>query len=143
VYRYAISNRPHRSPLKRLTHWELFRPLYVEAMAEAAKFFLGRHDFSAFRAADCDAAHAVREVRRFDVKGNAGGDILLEVEGTAFLKHMVRNLVGTLVDVGAGKHPVGWVQTVLNSKDRKQAGPTAPAHGLTLVRVLYPGDAPA
>ncbi len=136
-YRYLVSNRPHRSPLRRRTHWEIFAPLDVEAMADAAKRILGRHDYSAFRAADCAALHAVREVRALTVEGQSGGDITFTVDGTAFLKHMVRNLVGTLVEVGRSKHPPAWVEGVLASKDRSLAGPTAPAHGLVMVHVLY------
>jgi tRNA pseudouridine38-40 synthase len=140
-YRYRVSNRRSRSPLCRLTHWEVFSPLQVEAMARAAGHLLGRHDFSAFRAADCQAAHAVRELRRLEVEGASGGEISLVVEGTAFLKHMVRNLAGTLVEVGKGRRPQEWVAQVLASRDRTQAGPTAPAQGLVLEEVFY-GDGP-
>jgi len=137
-YRYLISNRRGRSPLRRRTHWELFAPLDAEAMRAGARALVGRHDFSAFRAADCQAPHAVREVRALEVA--AEGDVLLvEVEGTAFLKHMVRNLVGSLVEVGKGRQPAGWVAEVLASKDRTLAGPTAPAHGLCLVEVKMGG----
>ena len=128
-YRYRVSNRRTRSPLRRYTHWEVFAPLNVEAMARAASHLLGRHDFSAFRAADCQAAHAVREVRR------------LTVEGTAFLKHMVRNLAGTLVEVGKGRRSEAWVAEVLAGRNRKQAGPTAPPQGLVLEEVFY-GEGP-
>src|SRR6185295_9408597 len=78
-YRYRISNRGGRSPLRRRTHWELFAPLDVEAMREGARALLGRHDFSAFRAADCEAPHAVREVREVSIAGEAGGEVALEV----------------------------------------------------------------
>jgi tRNA pseudouridine38-40 synthase len=140
-YRYRVSNRRSRSPLRRHTHWELFMPLDVEAMRAGAQHLLGRHDFSAFRASDCQAAHAQREVRRVDVQGTAGDEVAFTVEGTAFLKHMVRNLVGTLVEVGKGKHPEAWVAEVLASRDRKRAGPTAPPQGLVLEEVFY-GDGP-
>ncbi len=136
-YRYLISNRRARSPLRRRTHWEIFQPLDVGAMAEAARALVGRHDFSAFRASDCQAAHAVREVNVLEVTGRAGDEVALAVEGTAFLKHMVRNFAGTLVEVGRGRRPVGWVREVLESRDRTRAGPTAPPQGLTLVEVLY------
>jgi len=140
-YRYRVSNRPTRSPLRRHTHWELYAPLQVEAMVRASRHLLGRHDFSAFRAADCQAAHALREVRRVDVEGVAGDAVSFTVEGTAFLKHMVRNLVGTLVEVGKGRRPEAWVAEVLASKDRTKAGPTAPAQGLVLEEVFY-GEGP-
>lgn len=140
-YRYRLSNRPSRSPLRRYTHWELFTPLQVEAMARAARYLLGRHDYSAFRASDCQAAHAVREVRRLDVVGAARDEVSFVVEGTAFLKHMVRNLVGTLVEVGKGRKPEAWVAEVLAAHDRTKAGPTAPPQGLVLEEVFY-GDGP-
>ncbi|MFE8600616.1 tRNA pseudouridine(38-40) synthase TruA [Archangium violaceum] len=140
-YRYRVSNRPSRSPLRRFTHWEVFTPLDVEALRRGAAHLLGRHDYSAFRAADCQAAHAVREVRRVDIQGTPGDELSVTVEGTAFLKHMVRNLVGTLVEVGKGRRPHTWVAEVLASRERKRAGPTAPAHGLVLEEVFY-GDGP-
>lgn len=139
-YRYLISNRPVRSPLRRRTHWEIFQPLDVPAMTEAARALIGRHDYSAFRASDCTAKHAVREVRALEIE-KRGDEIVFTVDGTAFLKHMVRNLVGTLVEVGRGRQPASWVGEVLASKDRTRAGPTAPAQGLTMVHVLY-GDGP-
>lgn len=139
-YRYLISNRPVRSPLRRRTHWELFPPLDLEQMVKASTHLVGRHDFSAFRAADCSARNAVREVRSLAIDA-MNGDLSITVDGTAFLKHMVRNLVGTLVEVGKGKRPPEWVGEVLASHDRTRAGPTAPAHGLALVHVLY-GDGP-
>ena len=140
-YRYRVSNLPSRSPLRRFTHWEVFPPLDVEALRQAARHLVGRHDFSAFRASDCQAAHAVREVRRVDIQGTARGELSFSVEGTAFLKHMVRNLVGTLVEVGKGRRPETWVAEVLASRERKRAGPTAPPQGLVLEEVFY-GEGP-
>ncbi len=140
-YRYLISNRRIRSPLRRRTHWELYAPLDFEAMKAAAPALVGRHDFSAFRAADCQSAHAVREVRRLELVKDSEDVIRFDVEGTAFVKHMVRNLIGTLVEVGKGRQPASWVRQVLESKDRTLAGQTAPAHGLTMVQVFY-GDGP-
>jgi len=139
-YRYRVCNRPVRSPLRRRTHWELFSTLDVLAMREATGHLLGRHDFSAFRASDCAAKTAVREVWRLDVV-QGGDELAFVVEGSAFLKHMVRNLVGTLVEVGRGRRPPRWVAEVLASRDRGQAGPTAPAHGLVMEEVFY-GERP-
>lgn len=136
-YRYQISNRLTRSPLRRRTHWEIFAPLDVDAMRAGAVHLLGRHDFSAFRAADCQARHAVRVITLMDVEGQSGDALTITVEGTAFLKHMVRNLVGTLVEVGRGKRSPAWVAEVLAAGDRERAGVTAPAHGLTLMEVFY------
>lgn len=135
-YRYLLSNRPVRSPLRRRTHWQLFATLDVAAMDEAARPLLGTHDFSAFRAANCEALTTFRTLRELFIL--ASGDVVqFELEGTAFLKHMVRNIVGTLVEVGRGQQPVPWVAEVLASRDRTRAGPTAPAQGLVLVDVRY------
>jgi tRNA pseudouridine38-40 synthase len=141
LYRYRICNRPVRSPLERRFAWEIFRPLDEAAMARAAVPLVGRHDFAAFRAADCEASTTVREVRRLQVRREET-TIFVEVEATAFLKHMVRNIVGTLVDVGHGKRAEDSVAKVLEGRNRTRAGPTAPPHGLCLVRVMYE-DAPS
>jgi tRNA pseudouridine38-40 synthase len=140
-YVYRVSNRPTRSPLLSATHWEVFQPLDVEAMRAAAPVLLGRHDYSAFRAANCQAAHAVREVRRIEIEGAPREVITFTVEGTAFVKNMVRNLVGTLVEVGKGRQKPEWVAEVLASKDRTRAGPCAPPQGLTLEQVFI-GEGP-
>lgn len=136
-YEYVIWNGPTRSPLRRRRAWEVFRPLRVEAMREAAGHLLGEHDFSAFRASDCPAKTTRRVLRVLDVVGEAGGEITVAAEATAFLKHMVRNLVGTLVEVGHGKRAPGSMPDLLASGDRTRAGVTAPPQGLTLVRVDY------
>ncbi len=136
-YQYRVSNRRTRSPLIRLTQWEVFLPLQFQAMSEAAACLLGEHDFSAFRAADCQAAHPKRKVTRATLSGAVGGEITFTIEGTAFLKHMVRNIAGSLVDIGRGKHPASWMKDVLEGRDRTKAGPTAPAHGLVLDEVFY------
>ena len=136
-YRYLLSNRRSRSPLLRSSHWEIYLPLDLEAMREGARHLLGAHDFSAFRGAECQASHPNREVRRAEVNGVVGGEVSFIFEGTAFLRHMVRNMVGTLVEVGRGKHPASWVGEVLASRDRTKAGPTAPPHGLYLEEVFY------
>ncbi len=137
-YRYLLSNRPVRSPLRRKTHWQLFAALDVRAMAEAAPALLGTHDFSAFRAANCEALTTLRTLRELAIL-SSGDVVQFEVEGTAFLKHMVRNIVGTLVEVGRGRQSVSWVGEVLASRDRTRAGPTAPPQGLVLVEVRYDG----
>jgi tRNA pseudouridine38-40 synthase len=135
-YRYLVSNRPVRSPLRRRTHWQLFAPLDVRTMDEAARPLLGTHDFSAFRAANCEAETTQRTLRELTLSSSR--DVVqFELEGTAFLKHMVRNIVGTLVEVGRGRQPVAWVAEVLASGDRSRAGPTAPPQGLVLVEVRY------
>ncbi|MGQ0507435.1 MAG: tRNA pseudouridine(38-40) synthase TruA [Myxococcaceae bacterium] len=136
-YRYLISNLTYAAPTRRRTHWQIFQPLDYDAMVRAAPVLLGRHDFSAFRAADCQAKHAVRELRRVEWERGESGELVLWVEGTAFLKHMVRNLAGSLVAMGRGKQRVEWLREVLATKDRTLAGMTAPAHGLTLMDVFF------
>jgi tRNA pseudouridine38-40 synthase len=135
-YRYLVVRRPVRAPLLRRTHWELFAPLDVPAMRSATPALLGTQDFSSFQAFDCEAPHPRRTLRELAVFEE--GELLkFEVEGTAFLRHMVRNIVGSLVEVGRGKRPPSWIAEVLAARDRRVAGPTAPAHGLTLVEVSY------
>jgi tRNA pseudouridine38-40 synthase len=136
-YRYRIENGPTRAPLARRVAWQQFRPLDVGAMRDAAARLVGRHDFAAFQAADCACDHAVRDLRRLDVLGETGGRIDFVVEATAFVKHMVRNLVGTLVEVGLGRRTPGSMEPLLASGDRTQAGPTAPPQGLCLEEVFY------
>jgi tRNA pseudouridine38-40 synthase len=106
-------------------------------MNEAAQALLGKHDFSAFRAAGCQASSPNREITAISVS-REGDWLTLEVTANAFLQHMVRNIAGTLVSVGLGEQPPEWVASVLECKDRKKAGIAAPPHGLTLVDVGYP-----
>lgn len=140
-YRYRVSNRRSRSPHRRGTHWEIFHPIQVAPMAEAALALIGKHDFQSFRASDCQAATSNRELTRVEVIGATGDEIQFVVEGTAFLKHMVRNIVGSLIEVGKGKRPPSWIKEVLDGRDRTKAGVTAPPHGLALEEVFY-GDGP-
>jgi tRNA pseudouridine38-40 synthase len=136
-YRYLIENGPTRAPLSRLFAWQHFHRLDVPAMRAAAAHLVGRHDFAAFQASDCACEHAVREVRRLDVLGEPGGRIEVVAEATAFVKHMVRNVVGTLVEVGQGKRAPDSLPALLASADRTLAGPTAPPQGLCLEEVFY------
>ncbi|HXN83792.1 MAG TPA: tRNA pseudouridine(38-40) synthase TruA [Myxococcales bacterium] len=140
-YVYSIVNRPLRSPLARGRAWEIRRPLDDAEMRLALPHLLGRHDFSALRAADCPARTTVREIRSISL--SRAGDVLrLEIEATAFLKHMVRNIVGTLVEVGHGRRDPDGLPALLACRDRTCAGPTAPPHGLVLDEVFYlPGNA--
>jgi tRNA pseudouridine38-40 synthase len=136
IYRYRIWNHPVRSPGHARTSWHVYDVLDTQAMRQAAAVLTGEHDFRAFRSSDCDRKNTVRILRRFDVRRD-GTLVSLEIEGTAFLRNMVRILAGTLVAVGKGKMTVADVQAVLASGDRTHAGVTAPACGLTLVRVIY------
>jgi len=136
-YRYLILNRLERSALYRDRAWWVYQPLDVNAMHEAAQRLLGQHDFSAFRAAGCQASSALREIRSIVVI-REGDWLTLSVTANAFLQHMVRNITGTLAAIGLGEQNIEWVSEVLASKDRKAGGIAAPAHGLTLVSVDYP-----
>jgi len=134
-YEYRIWNRRAPSPFWRRYTWHVPQPLDVEAMAHAAGPLIGEHDFSSFQAAGCDAAHAVRRVLHSAVAAD-GGLLRYEIEATAFLRHMVRNIVGTLVEVGLGRRPAD-LMPLLAARDRTQAAATAPASGLCLVEVRY------
>jgi tRNA pseudouridine38-40 synthase len=137
TYCYLVLNRRTRPALARERVAFVHEPVSIPPMAEAARALLGRHDFSAFRAAECQSPTPVRELRELTIRA-AGELIEFWVTADAFLHHMVRNLVGTLLEVGSGARPVGWVAEALASRDRRAAGPTAPAHGLYLARVRYP-----
>jgi len=135
-YDYWLLNEPVRSPLLQLRTGWMPRPLAVEPMRQAAALLLGRHDFSAFRAAECQAASPVRELRELGIE-RRGGLIRFRLVANAFLHHMVRNLVGTLVYVGLGRQPPQWVAEVLAGRDRGAAAPTFAAAGLYLTGVEY------
>ena len=136
VYRYRIWNHLVRSPLHARTTWHHRARLDVSAMRAAAAVFVGEHDFRAFRASDCERKTTVRRIRAFEVWRD-GAVITCTVEGTAFLKNMVRIMAGTLVAAGRGELTPASIDALLESGDRTAAGITAPAHGLTLVRVIY------
>ena len=134
-YRYRIWNGATRSPLRAARFAHVPEPLDVEAMRRAAARFVGTHDFAAFRASGSSARTSVRTIRSIAIEGGAGREIAIEVVGEGFLRHMVRNLAGTLIEIGRGRFAVEAAERILASRDRRQAGPTAPARGLTLVRV--------
>lgn len=137
TYRYLVWNRPYPSPLRRRRSWHVRRELDLESMVSASNHLVGRHDFAAFRASNCDQPTTVREMLRIEVQKDRDGLIDLTVEGTAFLQHMVRIMAGTLIEVGQGKLTAGDVERIRDSLDRRQAGRTAPARGLCLVQVHY------
>jgi tRNA pseudouridine38-40 synthase len=137
IYRYRIVDGFAGDPLARDRAWQVRRRLDAEAMHEAAQALVGEHDFSSFRAAGCDASSPVREIYAVRVR-RLVDEVEVEVIGSAFLKYMVRNVVGTLVEVGRGTRRVEWLRDVLVSRDRRAAGPTAAACGLTLVQIFYP-----
>jgi tRNA pseudouridine38-40 synthase len=136
VYEYRILNRSSPSPFHLNRAWHVHDSLDVAAMRQAIGCLEGEHDFSSFRAAGCDAAHPVRTVYRASLEPR-GELLVLTLEATAFLRHMVRNIVGTLVEVGRGARPAGSFVELLQSRDRTKAGPTAPPHGLFLIEVKY------
>lgn len=161
-YRYRIWNADVLNPFDRKYAWHLAGPLDVDAMARAAQAIEGEHDFAAFQASGSDAASTVRRITHCEVRsGDCGltpdhgcpppifnqpairhprsAMINFGITGTGFLRHMVRALVGSLVEVGRGRRPPEWIRTLIEGRDRTEAGPTAPAHGLFLVSVDY-GD---
>ncbi len=138
-YCYRILNRLVRSALERHRAWWVYQPLDATRMNEAAQLLRGKHDFSAFRAAGCQASTPNREITSIAVTRD-GDWLTLDVTANAFLKHMVRNITGTLVAVGRGDQSPEWVASVLQGEDRKKAGIAAPAHGLTLTHVEYPKE---
>lgn len=136
-YCFRILNRPARPALDEGRVWHVPLPLDAAAMHAAAQMLLGRHDFSAYRATSCQAESAVRTMERLDVL-RAGEEIHIFASARSFLHHQVRNLVGTLYEVGLGRRPVDWPRAVLAGQDRRAAGQTAPPQGLSLLRVDYP-----
>ena len=138
TYRYRVLHGRVALPLDRRFAWYVPATLNLDAMRAAGVCLLGEHDFSAFRSVHCDAALPVRCLYRLDIAAERDDLCYIEVEGSGFLRNMVRILAGTLVAVGRGRWPVEWVASVLASRDRRLAGQTAPAHGLTLMDVTYP-----
>jgi tRNA pseudouridine38-40 synthase len=136
-YRYRILNRPVRPALQRATLTRERRPLDAGAMHRAAQALLGEHDFSAFRTVHCQAPHARRTLQRIAVRRD-GELVEIEVQANAFLHHMVRNIVGSLLPIGRGDAPEAWLAALLAGRDRTVAGPTAPSAGLAFTGPLYP-----
>lgn len=139
TYRYLVLNRSVRPALQRARAAWVHRPLDVAAMAAAARELEGEHDFSAFRAAECQAKSPVRRLESLRVE-RQGERVWIEATANAFLHHMVRNLVGVLLRVGRGEADPAWPAQVLAGRDRTRAAATAPAHGLYLWHVRYPPD---
>ncbi|HWG10609.1 MAG TPA: tRNA pseudouridine(38-40) synthase TruA [Rhodanobacteraceae bacterium] len=138
-YRYVILNRAIRPALDaRFMSWERL-PLDADAMHAAAQALVGEHDFSAFRAIACQATHARRAVHALAVR-RVGDHVIVEIEANAFLHHMVRNIVGSLLEVGRGERSREWIAQLLQGRDRALAGATAPPQGLTFLGPRYPAQ---
>ena len=137
TYRYLISNRLSRAALLADRATWIHRPLDHTRMHEAAQALLGEHDFSAFRAAECQAKSPIRRMERLRVERH-GELVVIEATANAFLHHMMRNIAGLLIAIGRGDAPVGFAQEVLAGRDRTRNAATAPAMGLYLLAVRYP-----
>jgi tRNA pseudouridine38-40 synthase len=136
TYHYVIYNHAVRSPLWSARAGWVFRPLDAEAMMQAAQHLLGEHDFSAFRAAECQAQSPVRTMHAIQVK-RQGELLVVTLRANAFLHHMVRNIVGSLIQVGSGNRPGDWIAELLASRNRELAAPTFSPDGLYLAKVDY------
>ena len=137
TYRYRLLLRPCRSPLEDGRLWHIPYPLRIAAMRRAASYLTGRRDFSSFRSSGCASRTAVRDLRTITM-GKRGEYLEIDFTGAGFLRHMVRALVGTLVETGRGRFRPEEMKTILASRNRSRAGPTAPARGLYLMEVHYP-----
>ena len=137
TYRYRIRNTAVADPFDRAYVWHIPEPLNVDAMREAAAAIVGTHDFAAFQSAGGQIRDAVRTVTRSEFVGDTAGLVTYEISGDGFLRHMVRALMGTLVEIGSGWRPASSMVALLRGSARGDAGPTAPPQGLFLVRVDY------
>ena len=145
-YKYRLLLSPHPSPLALNRFWHLISGLDIKVMRRGAKVLIGEHDFESFRAAGCTCKHARRRIDRIDMRetlasdlnlGEKGTVIDLTFEGDSFVRHMIRNIVGTLVEVGQGRIGIDDVQRILEAKRRQEAGICAPPSGLYLIKVFY------
>ena len=137
IYHYKILNRAVPAAVGRQYSWFLRKALDRQKMRAAAAHIIGRHDFKAFEGAGSPRQNTIREVLSAELIEHEGGILIFQIEADGFLRYMVRNLVGTLVDVGLGKITPADFKDILDSRDRSQAGATAPALGLTLIKVNY------
>ena len=138
-YSYKILNQKTRSSLARNYFWWVYDELDVNQMQSGAKYLIGKHDFTSFRATSCQASSPIREI--FDIQIQKNDEHLrITLTANAYLQRMVRNIVGALVQIGKQEKDAKWMHDVLKGRDRKLAGIAAPAHGLTLLAVKYPNE---
>jgi tRNA pseudouridine38-40 synthase len=135
-YRYTILRDPVRSPLESKTSWQVKQPLDLEKMRQAARDFLGQHDFSAFRTSGCSAKTTTRKIFSIDLS-EAGSLLHIDIRGSGFLKNMIRMMCGTLVEIGRGKREVVVIRQLLEGDGVVAPPLTAPAHGLCLMEVWF------
>lgn len=135
-YQYIIYNNTVRPAILASQVSWFYEPLDIKLMHAAAQHFLGEHDFSSFRSAECQSKTAVRNVQKIDIH-RQGDFVIIEIQANAFLHHMVRNIVGVLKKVGTGDEIPAWTQNVLEARDRRAAAETAPPDGLYLIKVGY------
>ncbi len=135
-YRYRILNRRQPTALDNNRVWQIFRELNLDKMNEALQFFIGKRDWSSFRDSECQAKSPIKTIDKSTLS-KIGDEIIFEIEAKSFLHHMVRNIVGTLVDIGLEKTTIEQLKEIIDAKDRTKAGPTAPAQGLYFVKTEY------
>ncbi len=136
-YTYVIANRSVRPAImSRQLSWQCL-PLNVEKMQQGAAFLVGKHDFTSYRAVHCQAKNPVRTIHQLEIQ-RRGELVIINIHANAFLHHMVRNIAGVLMTIGSGKESPEWAKQVLDVRDRRQGGVTAPPHGLYLVGIDYP-----
>ena len=138
-YSYKILNQKTRSSLARNYFWWVYDELDVNQMQSGAKYLIGKHDFTSFRATSCQASSPIREIFDIQIQKNDEG-LRITLTANAYLQRMVRNIVGALVQIGKQEKDAKWMHDVLKGRDRKLAGIAAPAHGLTLLAVKYPNE---
>jgi tRNA pseudouridine38-40 synthase len=136
-YEYHILNRSYPSALLRAYAWFIPHKLDLTSMESCGRLLIGSHDFSSFRASGDESRHSIREIIRLEIERRQGDLIVIVIEANAFLREMVRSIVGTLIDVGRGKTSLEEFQEIFEAKDRRKAGMTAPAQGLFLKEVKY------
>jgi tRNA pseudouridine38-40 synthase len=139
IYEYRVVNAPLVSPFLHRYVWHVVQPLDFDAIRQASALLVGTHDFASFQGAGSVVVSSSRTIRSIEWQDGGGYDLplVMRIEGDGFLRHMVRNIAGTLVEVGAGRWPASAITGILAARDRARAGRTAPAQGLFLVRVLY------